>query len=248
MAFINDIGKTIASVRRGSVLYNFFNTTLVETSQVNFVSDNDSSSTKYSLTISNTDGNNYRALHYIKSFVNDAIDTKIRPVLYINRNIKTDYGILALPIYEAIAPSINKYHDGQIQISWWSNVNGILEMDQTNRDYLYDSSKILKFSTKRLGDIQDNTNGSKILCTAFINWERLRQINGVAADSIFSEVPVIDHIIILQCISGQGYITDFDMGGNGGGIGIHAHTNNRDGGLAVATFAPSAMMRPIAWS
>ena len=114
MALVSDIGKTIASVRRGSVVYNFFNTTLMETTQVRYVdefNDNAAGSVRYVFSATNTAGYNYRALHYVRSFSESSIDTIVRPVLYTAGITEqtSRYGIPAIPIYEAITPSISKY-------------------------------------------------------------------------------------------------------------------------------------------
>ena len=202
--------------------------------------------------MSNTAGLNYRALHYVRSFSSDSIDSVRRPVLYIPSygSQLTRYGIPAIPVYEAITPNISKYGDGLCQLSWWSNTSSVLSPDSGNsQHYTYDSSKILKFSLNDLGDAaQKNTNCSKILCSAAIVWENLRQDNGPGSSTYYWDMPVITNIAIVQCISGEGLVTDFSTGGGNGGIGMHSHTNNNDGGLAVATFAPSAMIRPISWS
>lgn len=255
MALVNDIGKTIASIRRGSVVYNFFNATIVESTNVNFVDEvvkkDGTSSVRYVFNASNTAGYNYRALHYTRSYTDDALDLSVHPVLYVSSygSYDTHYGVPAVPLYEAIAPSICKYGDGIYQLSWWSNTNGVLTPDSNDStNYTYDSSKIMKFSTTSLGDVQQNANCSKILCTASISWERLKQTNGTAVDTAYWDVPVIEHVTILQCINGLGYVTDFSTGGGKSGIGMHSHIDNNNGGLAVATFAPSAMMRPISWS
>lgn len=257
MATVSDIGKTIATVRRGSVIYNFFNTVIVETSNISFIDETNDvsgagSNIRYVFNASNTAGYGYRALHYTRSYTGDALDVVARPVLYVDSSdtvYGSHYGITAVPVYEAITPSSCKYGDGVSQLSWWSNIDGVLLPDADDQtQYTYDPAKILKFSATSLGDVKPGANCSKIMCTATLHWERLMQINGKSIDTSFWDVPIIEHVSVVQCITGLGYVLDFSNGSGRGGIGMHNHIDNNNGGLSVATFAPSAMIRPIAWS
>jgi hypothetical protein len=235
------------------------NTTVTETGVINFYNE-DHTAIKYSMTI-NTDGVGSRALHYARSYTGGSIDETLRPVIYIppvveesnpnagggsgSSSSSVNTNITCIPLYECISPSISKKMAGTMQLTWWTNTDGVLTKDEGSDDYVYDYSKIKKFYTTQLGDIEDTTNCSKILCTASLQWERLQQ-DGV--DDMVYNVPVIRDIAILACISGEGYIVDFSTGGGGGGGNkIHSHLNTQDCGFAGAVFMPSATPRVMSW-
>lgn len=246
---VNDVGKTAATIIYNNALYHFYNSTFLETEDVDFYDD--FGNVRYRLSVSNTAGYNYRSMHYSRSFFNNGMNDLPRPVLYAPTfgTAKVPYGIPALPLFEAISPNACVTSDMTQQITWWSNTSEALQPNLLDPSrYDYDASKIMKFSTDSLGDVEASTNCSKILCSAGIKWELLRQGNGLTIDLKCIWMPIITDILVLQCISGDGYVVDFSTGGGGSGIGMHSHTSNDDGGLAVATFAPSAMLRPMAWS
>ncbi len=253
---INDVGKSIALVHLNDYVITMMNTTVNESGIINFYNETHTA-VKYTMTI-NTDGVGSRALHYTRSYTGGSIDESLRPVIYIppvvqEANDSSDSSgsgsqntnITCIPLYECIAPSISKKMAGTMQLTWWTNTSEVLIKDADTDDYIYDYAKIKKFYTTQLGDIEDTTNCSKILCTASLQWERLQQ-DGV--DDMVYNIPVIRDIAILACISGEGYIVDFSTGGGGGGGNkIHSHLNTQDCGFAGAVFMPSAAPRVMTW-
>lgn len=249
---ITDVGKSVATVKLldGNVV-NFFNKTYDLSSEIIYY--NQQGNPQYVITYNETQfKNKHRCAYYTRSYSQSAIDNIPRIVLCLSGiSITAPYGITAFPLYELISPSVNRLGVDEYQLSWWSNVDDISKLTLKNGIYFYNSNAIKKFSQNTLADIEENQAATKILCTAYIKWEKLAQsINGVK-DITAQLTPIIVNPTIIAVIQGEGYITDFSGGGSGsgggGGLSLHSHTSNEDGGFAGAVFMPSANMRVLNW-
>ena len=243
---INDVGKIPVSIRRDGGVWTMFNTTITSSSTLTFCDENNN--VKYDYMV-NEDGTGSRALFYSHSFSTDAIDIQNRPVLYVPPSVTSasqgyNYRRQCIPLYEVISPSVSKKDSGIYQLTWWTNTDEPMEMN-TMGVYEYDYSKIKKFYTAVLGDIEDNPQATKLLCTASIMFDRLKCLE--YNDMFVKVTPVIEDITVLACITGEGYIVDFSTGGNGGGNKIHSHLSTQDCGFAGAVFMPSAVPRVMSW-
>lgn len=248
---INDVGKTVATVHLSSHILTMMNVTVTDTKSIDFLED-DNTTVRYKMSF-DTSAFGCRALFYSRSFAGDAIDETLRPVIYVPPSVDASNGassnsnIPVTPLYECIAPVAVKHSADVVQLTWWSNTSSVLTKNPDTDNYDYDYSKIKKFYTSKLDDIKDTKDCSKILCTASIGFERLKQ---KGTDTMPYDIPIIKNVVILACISGEGYIVDFSTGGGGGGngsLGIHNHLSNLEGGFAGAVFMPSAVPRVISW-
>lgn len=247
---ITDVGKSVATVKLldGNVI-NFFNKTYDLSANINYYDQQ--GNLQYVVTRDEAQYNNkHRCAYYTRSYSQSAIDNIPRIVLCLSGiSVTQQQNITAFPLYELISPSVNRLGIDEYQLSWWSNVDNITDLNQIQGIYFYNSNAIKKFSQNTLADIEENQAATKILCTAYIKWEKLaQQINGVK-DITAQLTPIIVNPTIIAVIQGEGYITDFSGGGSGGGGGLslHSHTSNEDGGFAGAVFMPSANMRVLNW-
>lgn len=241
---INDVGKTSVTIRLNDYVINMVNSTISNTANITIL-DEDGVSHRYTMTF-NSDSLGSRCLMYARSFSGDSIDTKLRPVLYIPpivTDIGTD-GVICIPLYECISPSIARLVNGNYQLTWWSNMDEMPIASTNDTRYTYDYAKIHKFNTNSLGDVESTSTACKILCTAPVHWEKLTL---VGYDDHVYNTPIIRDIAVLAAISGEGYIVDFATGGGGGGSKIHSHLNTQDCGFAAAVFMPSATPRVMSW-
>lgn len=248
---ITDVGKNIAAVKLidGSVI-NFFNKTYDLAANVNYY--NEQGEIQYIITRDQSQfKNKYRCAYYTRSYSQSVLSNKAKLVICLSDiEITHPTNITAKPLYELISPSINRLGIDEYQLSWWSNVDNISELQENNGVYFYKSTAIKKFSQNTLADIEQNQAATKILCTSYIKWEKLVQQVGGVKDTVAQLTPVIVNPIIVAAITGEGYITDFSgggSGGGGGGLSLHSHTSNEDGGFAGAVFMPSANMRVLNW-
>lgn len=236
-----DIGKNIAITRMsdGSVLSMFNNAIMTADTTINFYDK--SGKQRYTMSIDQTAiTNKYRCAYYSRSLPQSAVDTSDSKPRFLLRLISSS---TVEPIYEFISPAIMSVKQDMVQLSWWSNV----ETSKFNSSY--DKTALVRFSSSNLY-VDTNIAVSKILCTATIRWEYLRQSGGGVNDSVFKLIPIIDTPVIATTINNQGYVVDFETGtggGGGGGLGIHSHTSNDDAGFAAAVFMPSAHIRPLSW-
>lgn len=251
---ITDVGKSIASTKLlDGCIVNFFNKTLDLSSTISF--KDQFGNVKYEMTINSADlANKYRCCYFSRSFPQSSIYSQPRIVLNLSGvNVSSTSRITAQPLFETMFPSISKFHIDQYQLSWWSNIKSVanLQTQEVNgsKFYVYDSENILKFSYNTLGDIEESSSSAKILCTANIRWEKLAMTANGVTDIAYFDTPIIDNPTILLVIQGQGYVTDFSGGGDGGGGGLslHNHTSNEDGGFAASVFMPSANLRMLNW-
>lgn len=245
---ILDTGKTPATARlQDGCIVTFFNNTIYSTGTINFKDTNGND--RYVITVDTTTQNNrYRALHFTRSFPQSAIDTAPRVVLFTpNVTTASATGITANFLYEVISPQIGKSDDGIYQITFWTNVtDGSTITQNDDGTYSYNQAAVLKFSTDRLGDVDDGSGATKLLCTAMIHWELLSQVGGGVTDTVRRLTPVIQKVIVLAKITGENYATDFSTGGSTG-MKIHNHADNNNAGFAYACFSPSAIIRPLSW-
>lgn len=239
---IVDIGKTIATTRLsdGSVL-NLFNHTIIgenKNSGVDAKYYDVDGKLRYSLSIeSKAVTNKYRCAYYSRSFPQSPHDMKPRLVLVVDDDCKVS------PLYEFITPSIMNVQQDTIQLSWWSNVFAEKFDDEEG----YDSDALVRFSSTNLY-LDTNVSSYKILCTATIRWQYLKQNGAGVEDDHYHRIPVIGTPAVSAVIKNEGYVLDFETGSGGGGnIGLHTHTSNDDGGFAAAVFMPSAFIRPVNW-
>ena len=95
--------------------------------------------------------------------------------------------------------------------------------------------------------ISEYASAAKALCTCPIHFEMLRQYG---VDGTVHLTPVIRQIAVIMVIKNGNFIFDFAGGGGGtSGFKKHMHTNAlTDAGFAVAVYAPSAIITPLAWS
>lgn len=241
---INDVGKTSVCIRMNGCVINMFNTTVASNQSLTFLDENDR--VKFNYTV-NEDGLGSRALFYTYSFSTDPIEAHARPVLFIPPSVAQKYNYEhqpCIPLYEVISPSLSKKESIIYQLTWWTNTTETAVQNSMGV-YEYDYSKIKKFYTATLGDIEDNRNSSKLLCTASITFDMLKCAE--YGDSCVMRTPIIQDIAVLVAISGEGYIVDFSTGGGGGGNKIHSHLNTQDCGFAGAVFMPSATPRVMSW-
>lgn len=240
---INDVGKTLVTIRLNDHVINMVNSTITNTSNI-MVLDEDGFSQRYTMTF-NSDSLGSRCLMCARSFSGDAIDTTLRPVLYIPPNV-VDAGnsaVICIPLYECITPSVARLVNGTYQLTWWSNMDEMPLTSETDIRYTYDYTKIHKFNTNSLGDVESTSTSCKILCTAPVHWEKLKL---VGYDDRVYNTPLIRDIAVLAAISGEGYVVDFDTGGSSG-TKMHSHLNTQDCGFAAAVFMPSATPRVMSW-
>ena len=243
---INDVGKTSVSIRMHGCVINMFNTTVASNQRLTFLDENDH--VKFNYTV-NEDGLGSRALFYTYSFSADPIEAHTRPVLFIPPSVAQEYNYenqQCVPLHEVISPSLSKKESGIYQLTWWTNTTETFAPNSMGV-YEYDYSKIKKFYTATLEDIDDNLNSSKLLCTAPIIFDMLKCSE--YGDSYVMRTPIIQDVAVVACISGEGYIVDFSTGGGSGGGGnkIHSHLNTQDCGFAGAVFMPSATPRVMSW-
>ena len=242
---INDVGKTSVIIRLNDYVINMVNSTLGNSVTGSIrIFDEDGSTLRYTMTVGDLQS---RCLMYARLFSGDSIDTSLRPVVYIPSNVSDvgTGGVSCIPLYECISPSVSKLINGNYQVTWWSNTDSALAMDETSK-YVYDYSKIHKFKSNALDDVDSTSSACKILCTAPVHWEKLK-MDGY--DDMTYMTPIIRDIAVLACISGEGYIVDFSTGGggSGGGMRVHSHLNTQDCGFAGAVFMPSATPRVMSW-
>ena len=246
---ITNTGKTIATMKvpDGTVL-NIFNRTFYSWGKtINFQDDRGKS--RYSIAIDQSYiSNQYRCACFTRSFANNAIGMTPYILLYVPDLSKTtDNGTTAYPLFELISPSIN-YTGNIYQLTWWSNVKDYSKLENVNGIYKYDAEKIKRFSQSTIATETESNTCGNILCTAQLYFEKLKQTGSGAFDSNIRMTPIIRNIAIVTLLTGQGYITDFSSGGGDGGIGMHSHLSNNDGGFSAAVFMPSAIMKPFTWS
>ena len=248
---ITNNGKTIAIVKMpdGSVLNIFNRTFYAWGAKITFQDQNGKS--RYTIAIDQSYiSNQYRCACFTRSYSNNTIGMTPYLVLYVpDMSKKTDDSVTAYPLFEMISPAIN--HTGTVyQITWWSNVKDYSKLTKNDEGiYTYSADQIKRFSQSTIATESASSTCGNILCTANLTFEKLKQTGTGAFDSSFRMTPVIHDIAIVAMVTGQGYITDFSSGGDGeGGIGMHSHLNNNDGGYAAAVFMPSAIMKPFTWS
>lgn len=247
---ILDVGKTPAVVRlQDGCVITFFNTTIISNDNIAFKDTNGND--RYLLTVDTaTQTNKFRALHFIRSYPQSALDNTPRVVPFTHRlNTASNTGMTADFLYEVISPQIGKSDDGIYQMTFWTNVTDASKITQNNNGtFDYDPTAVLKFSTERLGDIDDLQGGTKILCSALLHWELLSQVGGGITDSVRRLTPVIQNVSVLAKITGENYATDFSSGSDGGGgARIHNHADNHNSGFAYAVYSPSSIIRPLSW-
>lgn len=245
---INDVGKTAVIIRLNDFVINMVNSTVTsdmqggQTGGIPVLSGNDEM--KYLLSVG-ADSVNSRCLMYTRSFSGDSVDARLRPVLYIPPSVvNTGLETTCIPLYECISPSVARLVNGNYQLTWWTNMDSMTT--NSSGSYVYDYSKIHKFKTNSLGDIEDNETAYKVLCTAPIHWDKLKLDR---FDDRVYNTPLIMDVAIIAVIQGEGYIVDFSTGGGGGGgnAKMHNHLSNQECGFAGAVFMPSAMPRVMSW-
>lgn len=245
---IVDIGKNVVVTRMydGSIL-NFFNHTILASNNTIVFLDIDNKE-RYIMNLDQTViQNKYRCAHFVRSFAQSEMDNEPKMVLMLNDSDKgntTEQDIQVSPLYEFISPSVMNIKQDNVQLTWWSNV----QADKFDSNQGYDVKSLIRFSSTQLG-IDTNIIGYKIMCTAVIRWEMLKQVVGGVTEQYHKLYPIIYKPAIVTIIKDQGYILDFESGtgSGGGGIGLHSHTSNDDGGFAAAVFMPSARIRPLNW-
>lgn len=244
---IVDIGKNIVITRMydGSVL-NFFNHTVLG-SGGNIVFRDIDNKPRYIMSLDQTViQNKYRCAHFTRSFAQSEMDVtpKMVIMLYDEDNISSEQNISVTPLYEFISPSIMCNKQDTVQLTWWSNI----QADKFDSEEEYNVESLIRFSSKQL-QLDTNIISYKIMCTATIRWEMLKQVGGGVTEQYHKLFPIISKPSIITIVKDQGYVLDFESGtgSGGGGIGLHSHTSNDDGGFAAAVFMPSARIRPLNW-
>ena len=247
---INSVGKTAAIVRLSNHVINMVNSTVGGEMYGGIpIYDEDGETARYTLSVDN-DGVGSRCLMFTRSLSGASVDSILRPVIYIPSVVQDagGTGVTCIPLYECISPSIATLVSGNYQLTWWTNFSESPSVDELG-NYIFEYWKIVKFKTASLGDIEDNDNACKVLCTAPLHWEKLR-MDGYDARSYYT--PIIRNVAVLACIANEGYIVDFSTGGGGGGgtgsgNRIHNHLSTKECGFAGAVFMPSAMPRIMSW-
>lgn len=243
---ISDVGKTIASSRMNNgMVINIFNSGIDATGTVEFY---DVAGLRYQMAIDSLwSGQKYRAAHFTRSFPGDSIHNYKLLVPYVPNNEYGSSGCLqALPLFEVISPTMSKTASDVYQMTFWTNMSSIKTSNGGQR--VYDYQNVVKFSNNALGDIEEDSSVSKVLCVAPIHWENLYQVGGSIRETKVQLTPVIQQVAITAVIMNDGYIVDFSTGGDGSGNTMHSHTSNLDCGFAAAVFMPSASMRVQNWS
>ena len=246
---ITDVGKTPAStILPDSSIVTFFNGTIKQTS-VKYVGLNGSE--RYNVQGTGIDiTNKHRALYFIRSFPGSGFGATVPlPVVYIpssiNQNTQGNSSVSCSFLYECIAPQICCNDSGVYQIIFWTNTDDASKLStNASGETLYSQDAVTKFKTDSLGDTESVSTSVKLLCSANIDFELLSSSLGGGRQL----TPVIKKIIVLAAISNENYATDFAGGGSGGGLKVHTHINNDNGGFAFACFAPSATINPISWT
>lgn len=246
---ITNTGKSIVSIKTNEgIVISIFNRTFHawgSTINLNDMQNNK----RYNIAIDQSYiTNQYRCACFSMSYANNSLRTTPHLVVYApDMSTKSNNGITAYPLFELISPSVNKTGD-IYQLTWWSNVANYSQLTQINNIYQYDPSVIKKFSQSTISSEKSTNSSANLLCTAHIYFEKLKQSGSGTFDARPRITPVIHHVAIVDVITGQGYVTDFSSGGDDGGIGMHSHLDNNDGGYAAAVFMPSAIMKPFTWS
>lgn len=240
---INDVGKTTAIIRLDDYVLNLFNATVTDNMVGGIeIYGEDGKTKRYQMSI-NSDSLNGRCLMFTRSFPGNTIDHVMRPVVYLPESIQAEgQGATCIPLYECICPSVVKFISGNYQLTWWTNTDAMPSKDGLSR-YVFDYSKVHKFKTSELGDVESTSSSCKVFCTAPVQWEKLKFVK---YDDAPYDTPVIRSVSILTAISGEGFIVDFSTG-TGSGMKIHSHLNTMDGGFAAAVFMPSAIPRQMSW-
>lgn len=244
---ISDVGKTIASSRMNNgMVINVFNSAIDATGVVNFY---DIAGLRYQMAIDSLwSAQKYRAAHFTRSFPGDSIHNYKLLVPYVpNSQYGAGGRLQALPLFEIISPTMSKTASDVYQMTFWTNMSSIALTPGGQR--VYDYLNVVKFSNNALGDIEEDSSVSKVLCVAPIHWENLYQQGTGIAETRLQLTPVIQQVAITAVIMNDGYIVDFSTGGGGSaGNAMHSHTSNLDCGFAAAVFMPSASMRVQNWS
>ena len=247
---IADVGKSPCgyTLPNGNLI-SFFNGTMLNKGTVVWYDTNDAQ--RYTMTLdADALAKQYRSLFYQRYALNGSLETISRIVPFLGNVVETTGSHLPVqPLFEIINPTINKV-PGMFGMSliYWSNIKAdAVLLQDSNKAYKYDATKLYKLETNKLSEIEDNENATKILCSATVNFEMLKQKGAGIEDSQFILTPVVQSVSVLTLIAGQNYIVDFSVS-SGGGLRRHSHINNGNGcGLSYSVFAPGSSLAPISW-
>lgn len=262
---IVDVGKSpvVLRLKDGSV-FSFYNSG-IHNAATSIDYYDDLGQVRYSIKVDANDINyQNRALHFVRSYPGSAINNILQERLVIFTNPYTSNkggtsvqsnslaqgGLIATPLFEVINPQI--FFDGNnFQMTFWTNLtDASVITNDTEANYYYDDKNILKVSELNMSDMDEgNESAAKALCTCPIHFEMLRQGNGGLVEDRLYLTPVIKQIAIIMVIKQGNNVFDFAGGGGNTGFKKHMHTNAlTDAGFAVAVYAPSAIITPLAWS
>lgn len=261
---IADIGRNpcVMSAPNGQV-FAFYNSTIINKDTISYI---DGGFTKYQLIFGEAEkAGQFRALHYSRFLVNGSLGIEPRLVPYMTAVDESGTGgsgnsgssdkgqtsrkITTQPLYEVITPTIGNLPGiPGSQFMFWTNLkdkSNTLEKDSTG-SFIYDPSKILRFESDKLEEVDLDNYSIKLLCSALITWELLKASGGNANDTKPVYTPIVKAIYILLVQEGNIAI-DFSGGGMGGGMRRHNHADNNNAGFAYAVFAPGTSLQPINW-
>ena len=193
-----------------------------------------------------------RCLHYqiYHSKFSDKPDSVLAvPYIEDKETWQEDGGLISEPLFECISPMATYISKRSVaNVLFWTNLKPgeTLELDSDGQ-YVYDSSKILKISHDDINNFSFETGEiTRLLCSVTIEFHQL-YIQGEIADGLteapMSLVPVASDLVVVKQIKSDSPVLDFSTGGWSGGSSIainsrHAHTSNSDCGFAFAVFHP----------
>lgn len=240
---ITDVGKNTPSLFMGDgSVYTFVNDTVIQ-STWHYRDTN--GLIRYTVSDTSAPSAKFRALHFYRSFPGSNRGGALKvPVIYLTNSLfdsaNGSTGISAQFLYECIAPQIAVNKEQVFQLFFWTNVTDVSSFKTlSDNEKIYNQDNVVKFSNDELGDI--DFTSQKVLCSANINFEMLS-----VQETSRIQIPVIRKIVVLDIINDGNVITDF-AGGGGGGLKIHNHADNSNGGFAFSVYSPSSIMRTLSW-
>lgn len=265
MSDYTQTSKTIASCQiTDGTLVSFHNDKPNQAGAINWLDS--AGRIKYTMVISASDiSNGYRMLLWNHYYLRGSIDLNSRVVPFLSYLSEQEYdegfnGAIdendtidipstggfsvktVYPLYETICPAISSIRENSnANIVFWSN----LKSGVTHNDNIYNAENVFKVSSYDYQKTITSKITRKMLCSATISFEMLRQSGGGFADKRLMFIPVIKSVKILSFSDGA----IFDFSGGGGGIGRHSHESNSNsaGGYAYSVFAPGSSVKPISW-
>lgn len=231
----------------------FFNTEVISKGRIDFIEDIKTSVAKYSIVFTDDEvKKKYRALHYSRYYLNSAIEAipRLVPFSGITPKEQTEMAMnqgtaYASALYEAISPAAASVpgFPGACLL-FWTNLTEPFHISGNNTSE-YERSKIVKFENDKLEDYDLDLYTHKALCAAMIDWQQLKTVGGFVQDSSRITTPVVTAVHVLMTEKSRA-VVDFSNG-SGGGLNIHNHSDNSNGGFAYAVFAPGTSVQPVNW-